>query len=346
MVFGWFWRLQPSSTIRVVIGSVLFLLLGGQTVLAGFYFGLVNLVAERRASRRTSVPEAAANGADATKRRKRMTDTCAEEMVPAKPANLASEKRGATTFLGRFWGELTVVVLAVMLWLPRLTGPIDLRWDAGVYYVLGTSLATGHGYRILSEPGAPEALQYPPLLPAIVALHEEVMGSTDPLVVAPWLRKSYAVLYLIYSLAVLALSGKEVSILGLRGHSCGIVFAPSQRDLSFRPSFCGMPFALVTVVFTLMAVDGSSRVRLWPREVVSFVLATLGFLLRTAGLALFAAWVLEAVVRRRWWLAVTRGLLVLIPVFFGRRTLRKCVGATVTHIRLMNISGRHTNITT
>ena len=61
-----FGRLRPCYTIRVVIGSVLFLLLGGQTVPAGFYFGLVNLVAERRASRRTSVPEAAANGADAT----------------------------------------------------------------------------------------------------------------------------------------------------------------------------------------------------------------------------------------------------------------------------------------
>lgn len=43
-----FGTLRPASTIRVVICSVLFLLLGGQTVLAGFYFGLVNLIAERR----------------------------------------------------------------------------------------------------------------------------------------------------------------------------------------------------------------------------------------------------------------------------------------------------------
>src|SRR4029077_9094958 len=40
--------LQPAATIRLVICSVLFLLLGGQTVLAGFYFGLINLVSERR----------------------------------------------------------------------------------------------------------------------------------------------------------------------------------------------------------------------------------------------------------------------------------------------------------
>src|SRR6516162_9399209 len=55
-----FGGLRPSSTIRVVIGSVLFLLLGGQTVLAGFYFGLVNLVAERRAMRQTNMSKAAA----------------------------------------------------------------------------------------------------------------------------------------------------------------------------------------------------------------------------------------------------------------------------------------------
>ena len=55
-----FGGLRPSSTIRVVIGSVLFLLLGGQTILAGFYFGLVNLVAERRAMRETNACKAAA----------------------------------------------------------------------------------------------------------------------------------------------------------------------------------------------------------------------------------------------------------------------------------------------
>jgi glycosyltransferase involved in cell wall biosynthesis len=46
-----FGTLRPASTIRFVICSVLFLLLGGQTVLAGFYFGLMNMVAERRTQR-------------------------------------------------------------------------------------------------------------------------------------------------------------------------------------------------------------------------------------------------------------------------------------------------------
>jgi glycosyltransferase involved in cell wall biosynthesis len=49
-----FGSLRPALTIRFVICSVLFLLLGGQTFLAGFYFGLINLVAEGKAGRVSS----------------------------------------------------------------------------------------------------------------------------------------------------------------------------------------------------------------------------------------------------------------------------------------------------
>jgi hypothetical protein len=48
---------------------------------------------------------------------------------------------------------LLLIFLSVGLWLPRLRGPLDLRYDAGVYYILGTSLAEGKGYRLLNEPG-------------------------------------------------------------------------------------------------------------------------------------------------------------------------------------------------
>jgi hypothetical protein len=53
-----FGSLRPTLTIRLVTCSVLFLLLGGQTLLAGFYFGLMNLVAERRMQRTRSIPDA------------------------------------------------------------------------------------------------------------------------------------------------------------------------------------------------------------------------------------------------------------------------------------------------
>jgi hypothetical protein len=46
-----FGSLPAAWVLRLVIVSVLFLLLGGETLLAGFYFGLMNLVAERTARR-------------------------------------------------------------------------------------------------------------------------------------------------------------------------------------------------------------------------------------------------------------------------------------------------------
>src|SRR5919107_730302 len=82
--------------------------------------------------------------------------------------------------LSRRGEALMVVALLALLtlpWLPRLAGPIDLRWDGAVYYTLGTSLAEGKGYRLLNETGEIEGVQYPPLLPAVVAVHQLVLGT-------------------------------------------------------------------------------------------------------------------------------------------------------------------------
>src|SRR5215210_8248022 len=99
-----------------------------------------------------------------------------------------------------------LVAPSVALWLPRLRGPLDLRYDAGVYYVLGTALAEGRGYRLLSEPGAIQAVQYPPLLPALVAVHQRLAGTSDPAVAGHWLRMTYAVFFLAYILGVYLLA--------------------------------------------------------------------------------------------------------------------------------------------
>src|SRR6185295_18913742 len=101
-----------------------------------------------------------------------------------------------------------LVALAAGLWVPRLRGPLDLRYDAGVYYILGTSLAEGRGYRLLSEPGSIQAVQYPPLLPLIVAAHQRLAGTSDPAIAGHWLRITYAVVFLAYILAVYSLASR------------------------------------------------------------------------------------------------------------------------------------------
>src|SRR5258707_319742 len=82
---------------------------------------------------------------------------------------------------------LALCLLTLLSWIPRWNGPLDLRWDGGTYFILGTSLAQGKGYRLLNEPGEIRADQYPPLLPAIVAAHEKLLSSSDPVKVGIWL---------------------------------------------------------------------------------------------------------------------------------------------------------------
>ena len=78
--------------------------------------------------------------------------------------------------------------------------------------------------------------------------------------------------------------------------------------------FAELPFAVVSVVFALVAASGLPTSRPWVRETASFALAAAGFFLRTIGVVLLAAWVMEALIRRRWRLAVVRGALALVPI--------------------------------
>lgn len=210
------------------------------------------------------------------------------------------------------FGLGAIVALALLLWAPRLSGPIDLRYDAGVYYVLGTSLAQGQGYRLLNEPGRPEAVQYPPLLPALVACHQVALGTSDVDVVAPWLRRTYALMFVAYAALAYALARVYLGPLAASAATTLCVlhlFSYYLSDLLFAE----LPFAVAGVAFALVVVQGRpDRPRL--REATAGALAAVAFLLRTAGIALSAAWVLEALLRRRWRLALARGAMALVPL--------------------------------
>ena len=232
------------------------------------------------------------------------------QVDPARSKHAASPVR---RFGANHWSSIAVIALALLLWAPRFSGPIDLRWDAGVYYLLGTSLAKGDGYRIASEPGSPEALQYPPLLPALVALHQWALGTTDPAIVAPWLRSSYVALFVIYSLIVLALAKRHLSP-GFALAATALCMLHIMTIFLSDLLFAELPFAVVSVLFALVAASGVPTSRLWPRETALFALAAIGFLLRTTGVALLAAWVMEAIMRRQWRIAVVRGALALVPI--------------------------------
>jgi len=185
-------------------------------------------------------------------------------------------------------------VLAAMSWLPRASGPIDLRWDGGAYYLLATSMTQGQGYRLLSEPGSPNnTTLHPPLLPMFVAAHQLLLGTTDPLTVGRALRASACLLFALQALAIYLL---------LRGH-----IAPTAAFLAvlfwifhpgntyFSDSLCAESlFGLTTILFLIL----HKRTRERKYFLLAAACALLAFLERTTGLLLFAAWAGERMLNR------------------------------------------------
>lgn len=209
---------------------------------------------------------------------------------------------------------LAAAVGAVVLltWLPRLTGPIDLRWDGGVYYVLGTTLADGTGYRLLNEPGEIEANQYPPLFPAIIALHQRLAGTSNPTSVGQQLRLTFLLLSIALGLGAFALfrcylaPGPAVAAAAVCMLHTSAIFV---SDIAFAE----LPYTLVTVLFFIVSRKG---VPAWSREAFAGLLGVAAFLLRTSGIALLAAWVAGGLLQRRLRVAAVRFALVF-PFVLG-----------------------------
>jgi hypothetical protein len=204
---------------------------------------------------------------------------------------------------------LVLLGLALLLWLPRLQGPIDLRYDGGVYYILGTSLAEGHGYRLLNEPGDIQAIQYPPLLPAWVAIHQWLLRTSDAAVVGPWLRFSFCLLFILYIQAVYRMALAFLappSALAVGLITTLYLHSYFLSDLLFAE----IPFALVATLFILF--------NRWNDSPHGFALTALcgvaAYGLRSAGVALLAAWVAESLLQRHWKQSALRAAVALVPI--------------------------------
>lgn len=229
------------------------------------------------------------------------------------PVNLphASTTSIKQTIDGIRWDAFFLCILGflvVMSWLPRMQGPLDLRWDGGVYYVLGTALAEGKGYRLLNEPGEIEAVQYPPLFPAMIALHQRVLGTSDPVIVGRWLRLSFFLISLSYMICSYVLLRSFLPPLYAFGAGLMValnLFTNFLSDLCFAE----IPFALVVTAFVLC---NRKEGRLY--GAVSAILAMAAYLIRTMGIAVLMAWVCEALYNGQYRKAAIRASISLIPV--------------------------------
>jgi len=202
-----------------------------------------------------------------------------------------------------------LVVCQILLSVPRLRGPIDLRYDAGVYYILGTSLAEGKGYRLLDEPGAIQAIQYPPLLPLFAAVHQRLAGRSDPLVVGRMLRISFFAVLLAFIVAAYLLS-RHFLPPGLAFLATVPMLLHVETMWNSEILSAELPFAFGSVLFLLAARRAKGKSREW----LAGGLAVTCFLLRSIGIALLAAWVGEALLERRFRVMAVRAVVALVAV--------------------------------
>ena len=200
-----------------------------------------------------------------------------------------------------------LVSMVILCWLPRLNGPIDLRWDSGVYYVLGTSMAEGNGYRLLNEPGKIQATQYPPLFPAIVAVHQWILGTNDPISVGSALRLTAFLFYLIYIVLIFYFTRCHMPSLFAFG-------ATLVSLLSFFGTFMSdlnspeIMYGLTTVAFVLFAQQGN---RGW-YPFIAGLFGVAAFALRSIGIVLLAAWVVDGILNKDYKKVAIRFMLLLV----------------------------------
>src|SRR5207248_3059053 len=175
---------------------------------------------------------------------------------------------------------------------------------------LGTALAEGKGYRLLNEPGEIHAVQYPPLLPAIVAAHQRILGSNNYVTVAGALRRSYFVPSALFLLMIYSVARRLLS--PWYALSVGIITALSFYSFLEISDvlYAELPFAVAAVGF-LLCQHKSDR---YVYAALTGILGAAAYLLRTAGIALLLTWIADSLIRRRFRQALVRIGISAVPI--------------------------------
>ena len=179
---------------------------------------------------------------------------------------------------------LALSLITAATWLPR-RGPIDLHWDAGAYYLLGTAIAQGGEYRLLNEPGKLPTTLHPPFVPALVAVHQRILGTSELVPVGTALRFTTALFTVAYGVSIFVLLNAYVPW----GYAFGaaVIGVLQAQFIYFSDSLYAETFYGVFTMLFFLCYTRSARSRWF---VCCAVLAVLAYETRTAGIALLGAW--------------------------------------------------------
>jgi hypothetical protein len=177
--------------------------------------------------------------------------------------------------------------------------PVGVTNDDGMYVILAKSLATGHGYRWLNLPGAPQATHFPPGYPAVLALLWLVVPAFPANVIL--FKLANAVFMAVAAAATFALARKRLEMSDAAAAAITLGALLSIPMLTLSTIVMSEALFLALLVPTLLVAERVCESRAKPRDVFMLaVLACLATLVRTHGVALIAAIVLLFALRRRY----------------------------------------------
>jgi hypothetical protein len=199
---------------------------------------------------------------------------------------------------GAHWYPLAAGAIVGALALMAITSvPLGVFWDDGVYLISAKSLATGAGYRLIHLPGAPPAVHFPPLWPALLAVVWKLSPSFPENAVAlkmvnPVLMAAGAALVCWYGIRRLAVSPIVAAI-------SAVLFGAALPVVVMGGVLFSEPFFFVILMIALWLADDAVETGGWRRALVAGFAVGLLTLARSVGLALLPALVIALLISRR-----------------------------------------------
>src|SRR5581483_7789931 len=148
-----------------------------------------------------------------------------------------------------------------------------------------------------------------PLLPAFLAAVQVLAGSHDPVEVGTVLRFLFLLLFAGYILFAYLVARRYVSPVAALAVGLICVLNPYTHFISEQAT-ADLPFAFTVVAFVFFASAKRSRTN----GVLTCALCVASYLLRTAGIALMAAWIGDALLKHQFRPALRRILICAVPV--------------------------------
>ena len=175
--------------------------------------------------------------------------------------------------------------------------PVGVFWDDGVYLIGAKSLATGAGYRFLHLPGAPAAVHFPPVWPALLAIVWKL---------SPAFPENVVLLKLVNPL-LLAVGAALATWYGVRrfdvpapvAAATAVVFAAALPVIVIAGVLFSEPLFFVGLVCALALADRAVDRGGWRGALAAGAAAGVLTLVRSVGLALVPAVVIALLISRR-----------------------------------------------